>query len=245
MDKIKQVLKNLGLTDKESVVYSTLLSCGSASAYTIAEKSGLKPPTVYLTLQNLISKNIAYTSPRSKKKLFYAKDPRELLSSFEEKVAQTKKALPDMLSLMPSDIPKIKVQYYQGKKGIDEALRYGRKNGYPTKDVVGFYADAENISDNFMEVATQYLIDSSKQGIYIRGITPDHDSTADMRKKNIELGHKIRVIPYKDYSAKASIEAEENFVRIVMIHEEKAIIIDNKELAKMVRQIFEMVWRKN
>ncbi len=244
MDKVKQSLKEMGLTDKESAVYSTLLSCGSASAYTIAEKSKLKPPTVYLTLQNLIAKNLAYTSPRSKKKLFYPKDPRELVREFEDKVIKTKHALPDMLALLPSDVPKIKVQFYQGKKGIEEALYYGKKHGYPTKDVVGFYATAENINADFMEVATKYLVDMSKQGTYIRGITPNHPSTLETRRKNIELGHKIRTIPYNEYSARSSIEAEEHFVRIVMINEEKAIIIDNKELAKMVRQIFEMVWKK-
>ncbi len=244
MDKIQSSLKDLGLTIKESQVYTALLSCGNAAAYTLAEKTGLKAPTVYLTLQNLISKNLVYTLPRSKKKLFYAKDPRELINSFEEKVSRTKKLLPEMLALLPSDIPKIKVNYYQGKQGIIESLDYGRKHGYKTKDIVGFYATAENLPKDILDITVKYLEDMDKRGTPLRGITPEHSSTKKILNYNSTLGHDVKVIPYTDYSAKASIEAEEQFVRIVMLQEQKSIVIDNVELAKMVRQIFEMIWKK-
>lgn len=245
MENIKNTLKSLGLTDKEIAVYIALLSCGTAPAYRIAEKSGIKPSTVYLTLENLIAKNLAYTLPKARKQIFSAKNPRELLAQLEEKVEKTRQALPSMLALLPSDMPKIKVRYYQGLEGIKDALRYGRKQKYKTSEVVGFYAIEENLPSEFVPVIKDHITSLKKDGIGMRGITPDHITTKEWVKFTNDLGHALEVVPYSEYSSRTSIEAEDKFVRIIMLKEEKALIIDDGELAKTVKQIFEMVWKNS
>ncbi len=244
MEKIIITLNQSGFTNKEATVYTALLSCGTASAYTIAEKTGLKPSTTYLILQNLIQKNFIYSIPRAKKKLFSARDPKDIVSEIEKKAAQAKKILPAMLALIPAETLKIKIKYYQGLSGIEESLNYSQKHSIPTSEVVGFYASAENVPEEYIEMSKKFMHDLKKRNIKVRGITPEHRSIEEMKMIHEMLGHSLRTIPYKDYSAQTSIEAEDSIVRVILNHEEKAIVIENIELAKMVKQIFEMVWKK-
>ena len=69
---IIEALQNLGLTDKEARVYTALLKRGRTSAYGIAEESGLKKPTTYVILDDLIEKGLASRIPRVRKQLFVA-----------------------------------------------------------------------------------------------------------------------------------------------------------------------------
>lgn len=244
MENIKIMLSEAGFTHKESSVYVTLLSLGTASAYAIAEKAGLKPSTTYLTLQNLITKNLAYTIPRVKKKLFAAKDPKEVIAELENRVNRTKRALPEMLALIPSNTPRLNIKYYQGLNGIREAMDYGRKHNLATEEVVGFYASAGEVPEEYIKISENYLIGLDRHGIHMRGITPHHKSIAKIKKLNESLGNSLRTIPLSEYSAQASIEAEDRLVRIILNDDQRAVIIEDDELAKMVKQIFEMVWKK-
>jgi sugar-specific transcriptional regulator TrmB len=65
MDLI-QSLKNLGLNEKEAKVYVALLQCPGATAYLIARHSGLKRPTTYVVLEDLIDKGVVTKIPRAK-----------------------------------------------------------------------------------------------------------------------------------------------------------------------------------
>lgn len=244
MDTIQRTLIEAGFTDKEAIVYLTLLSCGSASAYTVAEKSGLKPSTSYLTLYNLTRKGLVSTIPRAKKKLFIAKDPREVISYLEERTARAKRALPEMLSLIPAHVPKLKIQYFQGMKGVQEALNYGITHKIPTTEIVGFYASGSRVERQYMDMSVQFMRSLKKRGVRVRGITPDDATIREIKKLNDTLGHELRTIPLSEYSAQASIEAEDKLVRIILNNDQRALIIEDAELASMIKQIFEMVWKK-
>ena len=43
---------------------------------------------------------------------------------------------------------------------------------------------------------------------------------------------------------KTSIEITDRFIRIIMFKEQQAVIIENPVVAKAMKEIFEMVWRK-
>ncbi len=60
-------LKKLGLTEKEAVIYINALSLGTFSVSSIAQKTGIKRPTCYIILDELIKKNLVTRVPRAKK----------------------------------------------------------------------------------------------------------------------------------------------------------------------------------
>ncbi len=243
-DKLETILRDIGLTAKESTIYMALLKLGQATAYAIAEKARIKPPTTYLTLDNLIKKGVVITLPRAKKKRFAVKSPEELIAMYEEKVARAKDHLSDFTSLIPSQAPEIKVSYYQSIRGVRESFYYSHKRYPPSKEIVAFLSNGEHVSEEYRDLSREYLLKLGKRGTRIRGITPKQGKYSDFSKLNSEFGNTIRMIPQKDYSSQVSIEAEDHIVRIIMNDVEKALVIDNTELAHVIRQIFEMVWKK-
>ena len=57
-------LKKLGLTEKEAKLYINALELGSFSVMGIAHKSGIKRPTCYLILDELVKKGLVSIIPQ-------------------------------------------------------------------------------------------------------------------------------------------------------------------------------------
>src|SRR5512136_217938 len=78
--KIEQVLKNLGLLDKEPEIYLTLLKTpGAQPASVIATRANLNRTTVYKTLVKLVSKGLVTKTQRHGATCFFAEDPENRL----------------------------------------------------------------------------------------------------------------------------------------------------------------------
>ncbi|MCX6716668.1 MAG: helix-turn-helix domain-containing protein [Candidatus Taylorbacteria bacterium] len=247
MNMIESV-KNLGLKDKEAKIYIALLQLGQATAYVIADRANIKKPTTYVILEELIEKGFVTKVPRTRKKLYSAKSPNEIFNSAEEKLNITKKILPELMAMAMANSNsnnKSRTIFYEGLAGIKQAVYYRLKE-MKNSEIVGFYATAENLSPELINLIDEWLIFAdSKYNVHIRGIAPGHPSLVDYREyKDKKFGSRIKEIPYSDYSSKISIEAGDTFVRIIMLKQEQAIIIENPDFANVVKQLFEIVSKR-
>lgn len=145
-----EALQNLGLNEKEAKVYLALLKKNRCSAYWIAEESGLKKPTTYVILDELIKKGLAYKVPREKKQQFVAKSPKEVLSLAEERLSMAKDALPELLALSEGERPKPKTLFFEGMSGVRENFRRENRK-MQNKTVVGFYAHGGDASPELVD----------------------------------------------------------------------------------------------
>ena len=71
MDKIK-VLKKIGLTEHESVIYLALLELGPARIAKIAEKTAIHRPLIYKAIPDLLAKKLVTKNQRQKGFVRYA-----------------------------------------------------------------------------------------------------------------------------------------------------------------------------
>ncbi len=243
MNRYLDSLRNIGLSEKEARVYLALLELNESSAYAIAEKAKIKRPTTYVILDELMKKGLVNKIPKVKKRSFIAKSPDVFFREQEQKVIQSKAILPELMQIGGNKQRKIKTVYYEGIKGIEDAISYGYE-GTKSKEVVGFFASGEKVSGELMHVFEKWETKLEKHGVLIRGFTPDHPSTKEMLERDRALGHNLRTIPYEDYSSTVSIDAGDTFVRIIMNADQQAIVIENPDVAKTVRQIFEMLWKR-
>ncbi len=239
--QIIESLQSLGLGEKEAKVYTALLQLGRVSAYSVSEKSGLKKPTTYVILGELVKKGLVSKVPRSRKQLFVARPPDEFFALAEERLAVAKKVLPELMAMAGGDQPKVRSIFYEGISGARQALWYHLDEMKGTQ-LVGFYASPHEAADGFEALSIEWNKELQKKGITIRGIVPDHPSLTEWRKRDSEYGHSMKIVPYEQYSAVNSIEVGDTFVRILAFRDLQAIIIENPDVARTVRQIFEMVW---
>lgn len=243
MHKYIESLINMGLTDKEARVYVALLEFEQASAYAIAEKAKIKRPTTYVILDELMKKGLATKIPNAKKRSFSAKSPEAFFKEQEIKMARSKHILPELMSLAGENERKVKVLYYEGLKGMSDAIDYGTKQ-MQNKELVGFYSTAHKIPPELIKMYGDWETVLDKHKIHVRGFTPDHPSSKEMIERDIAMGYDLHVVPYSEYSSNVSIDAGETFVRIMMNQDMQAVIIENPQVAKTLREIFEMAWKK-
>ncbi|WAC06745.1 MAG: helix-turn-helix domain-containing protein [Thermodesulfobacteriota bacterium] len=122
---LEQKLKNLGLIEKEAIVYLASLELGLSTIQEIAGKSQISRSTTYEVIESLMKKGLMSSLTKGKKKYFAAEDPERLLSFIDTKERELKKRkkeiktiLPELkeLSMLSRERPRIK--FYEGKQGI-------------------------------------------------------------------------------------------------------------------------------
>ncbi len=242
MDRYLSALQDAGLSEKEARVYMSILGLGRASAYAVAEKAGIKRPTTYVVLGELIKKGLVLKIPRAKKQNFIAVDPSEYIKNRVDKVTNAKHVLPELMTIAGNTKRKVNVTYYEGLKSVEKALFYG-SDEVKGKELVGFFASAEDVSPELMDVFVKWGDSVAENNISVRGYAPEHTSMKKFRELDSSKGRTIKSLPYNEYSSKISIDMGETFVRIMMNADLQAVIIENPELAKTLRQIFEIVWK--
>lgn len=238
MNKLTESLKSIGYSNKEALAYLALLELGRSTAYAVAEKSGLKKPTAHVILGELLRKGAVVTIPGAKKRMFVARSPDDIFAQAEQRLAHAKKSLPDLTSMAIESRSEFNTLYFEGVKGLMEALYY--KDGSTPKEIVGFYAVPDKVDPKVMKIFDDWGNHLKKTSIKLRGCTPNHPLTDQYRDSDQDL----KFLPLPIYSSEISIEAQGSFVRIIDIKRLQSVIIDNPHVAKTVKQVFELVWEK-
>lgn len=127
---IHETLRQIGLSDRQTDIYLTLLKQGPASIRDIATGAGLNRGTTYEELKTLRSRSLVTYFPKGKRKFFCAEPPEQLVRIAEEKQAALTRAtevlrhdiLPDLINITP-DSSTINVHHYEGDEGIEFVLK--------------------------------------------------------------------------------------------------------------------------
>ncbi|MEI8328333.1 MAG: helix-turn-helix domain-containing protein [Candidatus Taylorbacteria bacterium] len=234
-------LANVGLNEKQAQVYLSLLKLGKGSAYVISEQSGLKKPTTYVILNELIEKGAAQLIPKVAKRLYKPVPPETLIRDAENRMNDAKQLLPSLKSIVTTKPEKINVLHYEGLKAFKEALYY-RIDECIGKEIVGFYAQAGDMSPKLLAICEEYNAFCAKNNIVNKTFVPDHPSLVNFRKTDALFKRITHVLPYEIYSSSVSIDTFSDIVRIVLNKNNQMVVIENKELAKTIREIFNMMW---
>lgn len=239
MDAILAQLKTLGLNEKQARTYVSLVGLGKATAYEVAKKSKLKRPITYVILDELRRKGLVLKTPHLKKQLFIAKPPDELFSLYEENLRNAKKSLPLLLALHSRAKEDVNVAYFEGKEGMSEALAFGLQS-LADKELLTIYGKGNG---SVPKLYNDYNEQLAAQGTRIRGLAPKHGSLAAFREMDKRFGWDIKQLPETQLSSESSVEIADGFVRILLYKHEQAVIVENAEFTKTMREVFELAWR--
>lgn len=245
MNHLIEPLKNLGLTEKEAKVYLALLQLGAATAYSIAKKSGLKRPTAYVIAEELVEKGLIVHVPGEDPRQFIARSPESVLEAQETRLSKVKQVLPELKSLQKNTSDKANTLYFEGISGLQQAYQHRRKE-LQNKQVVGFFASAEDASDELNQVFYEYNAYRERHNIQTKGLTVD---TANLESYTqwlkSDTSHNVfKFLPADLYDSKVSIEScDDQFVRITLFESVQTIIIESPKLAKALREVFELTWK--
>src|SRR5262245_39925471 len=118
--EIIDILKQIGLNEKEAQVYLALLELGTATVHPIATKASIKRPTTYLILEDLLRKGLVSVIPREKKVMYTAESPEKIIQDLNKKQELLKRFMPNMMALYNAKKDKPQVLLFEGRKGIGQ-----------------------------------------------------------------------------------------------------------------------------
>ena len=237
---IGDALKTLGLTEKQSLVYVALVELGESAAYPIARKSGLKTPTAYVILKELLEMGIVHTVPRAKKKLFRPLDPKQLFAKAESRFIDAKAALPSILALVTSPSLAPVTRSFSGKTQLLNA--YFDTLAKPNKTLRGWMSEgawSEHGLDFFMNT---YRPQRVKQNISTQFIVGDTLVMRKYSKDEPDAKKEIRIDKNLDPKSDLFIY-DGNKVIVASFYEEMGVIIESEHVHALLEQIFTAHWK--
>ncbi len=242
---LASTLQRIGLSEKEAVVYLALLSLETATAYQIALRCDVKKPTVYVILEDLRTKGLALKIPHAKKALFAARDIVEYLQEQENRIKSVRAVVPQLHALGGADRPG--VYFFTGIRGIAEAMDY-KFDSMRGKTFHSFYEDLRGAHEDIPRLFSAWDRKAVAADISFK-IVMAEKSAGKYYKDSIKLSKEtesieIRFLKQYEFPSNVSIEVAEDFVRIMNEKNLHATIIDDKQLADAMRQIFNIVWEK-
>ncbi|MCX6791341.1 MAG: hypothetical protein NTV62_04130 [Candidatus Gribaldobacteria bacterium] len=230
----KELLVEVGFSDKEAKVYLALLEMGRGTASQIARSAGIQRTTAYNILDILVSKKLVQLSGKEPKEEYIAESPDKILTLLKEQSSalQEKIKKASKLSLQLKSIQKVgdraQVKFYEGKEGLKEVY----EDTLTSTEEIRAYATLDDMYQALPGYFPDYFKRRAKKKIAIKAIIPATPEVAERMKYN--QAEKFRFSP--------EINIYDNKVMIASWREKLGIIIESAEIADAMKKIYELAW---
>lgn len=240
--EIKQILEQLGIEDKKAEVYLACLEMGGATAYLIAKKTGLKRPTVYDIMNQLMKEGLVYKSIKGKIKYFSPADPEVLVKKLKEKEALAKEILPQLQNLYNSPQAKPFIRYFEGKEGIKEMYEDSLRSLKKGDEILAYVG--EDVYKDMPGYIDDYVKRRVEKNIRIRGIYKESILANKFMEKNAEQLREVKLLSPKNFPVSNETDIYKNKIAIASYGREMfGMIIESEEIARSQKAIFELLWK--
>ena len=234
---MKNELIEYGLSDKEADIYLAGLKAGECTANRFSELTGIRRSTVYEVLESLKKRGLIVSFIKNKKYFFSPVKPETLVSILKEREEKIKRILPELNGLISSDFEKPKVQMFEGKVGIKNAV----EDMLNFKEVLIY--GASKMGDEIFEHYTEnFARRRVKKKVLMRAVL-GRDFSSHMVDKEIRKYTKVRTLKDFDSHNSAYFIYGDNVLVINLGNEIFATRVKSSVLAESQRKIFELFWR--
>ncbi|KKT35614.1 MAG: hypothetical protein UW24_C0006G0024 [Parcubacteria group bacterium GW2011_GWA2_44_12] len=242
MDTSK-VLQQLGLSEKEAVVYLASLQLGKDTAFTIAKRSGIKRSTVYVILNELNIKGLVDISKTAKATLYNPVSPKKLLQQMDFRKNQLEEALPELLLLYKDKPEKPSVHISEGSRGVEQVYREIIDSVKAGEEVLCF-GQLKHFESGYKKLLETWIREMKNKKNRAREILPKNEYESVYReriKQNRNPHHRIKVAPSGMLVNDNIIYADKVGIFSVE-HDAFVVLIESKHIAEAYRNVFEFLW---
>lgn len=224
----EEILKSLGLSDKETKIYLANLQLGSSLVQKIANFAGMNRTSAYDLLKSLEQKGFVSYTIRSGKRSYQATQPNKIIHMLKEREELVKKILPELNSLSESVGKRPNVEVYTGKEGLKT-----------------IFEDILNDCDSFLCIASKnhlfklfkyyfphFVERRKKKGIKVKIISEVQPFDKKAAYKLIKQKIKTATWLYNRKIAMISLEEKEPI----------GILINEKNFYNTQKMMFDLLW---
>ncbi|MBI5456476.1 hypothetical protein HY969_01925 [Candidatus Kaiserbacteria bacterium] len=234
-------LESVGLTEKAAKIYLAGLTLGTTTVQEIARKTGLKRPTVYLHLDELVRRNFFEKVSLNKKEYYRAADPRVLETQIKQRLSELQTIMPKLASLQANTLGRPQVQMFEGEEGIRRVYEEV-KNSNNWR----IWSNLSEIYTLFSDTYADISESVRRNGIGVREIIAD---TKESRRYSRLLSQVCGPTYTSRIATVAGLENDTfiygNCVAIFRLHEFNMFVvrIEDKTIADSMKALFDMAWK--
>lgn len=240
--EIKQVLKDIGLAEKQALVYLAVLELGRATVLEAAKKSGVKRPTAYVILNELSAKGLVSKTLQNKRAFFVAEHPRKLITETELKLQELKTAVPILESFLDRKDDKPKIKIFEGKGNLDLAY----DESFVLKGEVLYMSTIKYSEEIFPRTIRKLQLMKGRGDFTTRELV---DYSADGRRYQQQAqstNRQIRFMPKIFAPFEIDIGIFGQTVLITSVKKEFfTVSLQSSEIAQAFRMLFEAMWQSS
>lgn len=246
---LDKILEELNLKDSEIKVYKTVLFAGNGTASRIARDVGLPRQTVYSILARLLEEGLIRQSDSFGTKEFFA-SPEDLLSYSENQkkkfslLAQDiEKQIPEMQKELQKNKKKLpKVEYYEGvygmKRVFENILDQYKKGEEKIFRGYGINYFAESKMEDFIR---DLIKKRGEMGVQTKLLIGKGENDFNITNEKTAYGREIKNIDIEPQ--KSGIYLVGDRVYLFSYEDEVGVMIENKNIVKFLKDIFETSWK--
>jgi sugar-specific transcriptional regulator TrmB len=244
-ESILKSLQSIGLSKKEASVYYSTLELGRGTVAEISRKAGINRTTGYSVLDSLINRGFVRISGKEPKQEYIAESPETILTSLNSQmqgiqinIENTKKLIPELKSIYRTE-DRPQVRFYEGIEGLKQVYEDTLTT---TSGELRAFAAYEDMHHTLKDYFPTYYKRRAEKGIRGRGIVPKTLMSLERMKHNKEEDRELACVPTDKFNISPEIDIYDNKVMIASWREKLGIIIESKEIADAMKQVFELAW---
>lgn len=230
-------LTALGLSEKEAKIYMALLTLKESVPSTIAKISGIKRPTAYVILEQLVQKGLASHILRKGTTHYRPLDPRGLLETQENKIDSLKRSLPALLAMHQSFEATPQLSVFEGTEGLihimEDTLTVSNKE-------LLTWADVTEAVMSLKEYYPTYIQKKVQRGIWVRGVVCADPLAKKFKERGEQELRELYFVSKEKFPFKNEINIYDDKVAIISHADKIGVIIQNKNIADTQRSIFRL-----
>ncbi|MBI4088863.1 hypothetical protein HY415_02080 [Candidatus Kaiserbacteria bacterium] len=235
-----KLLNDSGLSEKEGLVYVSLLENGSATATKISKQTGLKRPTTYLILESLLKKGYANQIPERKVNLYMPGDPAILAAKLNTTAKYFLEMLPYLQTLQNKSGNRPKISYYDSEEAIWGVFR--ETSQYPDVRLITSYG---RLFKYYPRETEEWLRNYEKRLYHLknwRHLVSEISRIPEVEKRLIASGQDVRSLPDIDMHD-IDLAIYQNKTSITFIAQNPfMVVIESNEFAHSMSNLFDFVW---
>ncbi|MFA7308785.1 MAG: helix-turn-helix domain-containing protein [Patescibacteria group bacterium] len=242
-------LEQLGLSDKEAVVYEALANQGMCQPPELVKPTKLGRTTVYAVLEALVKKDLVEKKQVAGKAHFVVTHPSNLegLIAIQEKALVNKKEtlqslLPNLVSAYILVSNKPHVRYFEGSEGVQAVLT----DSLTAQSEILEYADPEAVMTYIKKENAAYVKQRDKRKIKKKIIVIDSPFARNLFKDYYQKVTDTKYIDHEKFPFYAVMMIYDNKISYLTLTNKArlGIIIEDEQIYKMHRSLFEFTWEK-
>lgn len=248
MKMLARELEKLGLSDKEALVYLASLELGPSPVQVIARKAEVNRATTYVMIEALLQKGLMSTFDKGKKTMYTAEKPERLhrivhheRATVNEKESVIKRLLPDLEAISDAAGERPKVSFYEGEEGLEamrETVFASKIEGM--EDFISF--------DDLRHLLPEEQWQKHNKRLSAKKISGRTIYTSEREYKPAdEIKHlwQYRRISKDKFPMHGELTVYGNKISMISLKGKLVgVIIESKEMATMVRTMFDLAWKQ-